>query len=171
MAKLIPFYRKLDKEQMGYTLLMDQQSQQIYKVEHGKINPYTFWITWASLLAFVRFIQGIQLSMTEPRSILIVMGLMIISGMIGVYKYNDVYKEKREVYYSEYELEEYINKGKTLLKREVNGTIIIFVIFATLMALFIIYGWMASLVFSLVFFGTFVYAACGLPSARFKLYK
>jgi len=171
LEKLIPFYRKLDKDQVGYTLLMDQQSEKVYKVEHGKTNQYSFWITWALLLAFMRMVKDVPLPMTDLKSFLIVITSMIISGLIGVYKYNNVYKDKREVYYTEYVIREYIHEGKALLKREVYSTVMIFSIFAILMALFVTYGWTVSLVFSLIFLGLFVYAACGLPLARFKLYK
>lgn len=42
MQKLIPFYRELDKEQQGFTLLIDKQSQRVYKVVHKKVNQYKF---------------------------------------------------------------------------------------------------------------------------------
>lgn len=116
-------------------------------------------------------IKEVHLSMGNPENIFIVIILIIISALIGVRKYRDVYKDKREVYYAQDLINTYIDKGKNLLKREVITTIIIFVIFLTLMVLFLIYNWLIWLFFALILFGTFIYAMCGLPIERFKLYN
>lgn len=79
--------------------------------------------------------------------------------------------DKYEVYYTDFLIKEYIREGEDLLKRGVKGTLFIFAIFAVLMALFLIFGWMLSFGFALIAFGTLIYAACGLPLSRFKLYK
>ena len=117
MAKLIPIYRKVDKEQIGYSLLMNLESQQVYKVEHGRVNQYTFWITWALLLALMRGVKDIHLSMTNLIHIFIVIVLIIISGWIGIYKYKKKYKDRYEVYYKDFLIKEYIREGEELLKK------------------------------------------------------
>jgi len=38
MSALTPFYRKLNKKQEGYKLLLDKRTRQVYKVEHRNIN-------------------------------------------------------------------------------------------------------------------------------------
>lgn len=171
LSKLIPIYRKLNKEQVGYTILMDQQSKRVFKVDHVSINQYKFWITWAMILAFMRAIKDISLPMNHPVYYLFLVGLLGISAFIGRYKYKEVYQEKREVYYTDFLINQYINKGEANFRKEVKGTLVIFLIFVIFLILFFVFNWLPWLFFSLFIFGTFVYAACGLPPARFKLYK
>src|SRR5690625_7329244 len=96
--------------------------------------------------------------MGNPVNILIVVILVVISDLVGVRKYKDVYKDIREVYYAQGLINEYIYIGKNLLKREVITTVIIFVVFTILMVLFLINNGLIWLFFALICFGTFIYA-------------
>lgn len=171
VSKLIPFYRQLEKSGEGYTLLLNKQSKQVYKVEHGQVNQYKFWITWAVVLALLRGIKDMHLSLDNSINILIVIILLAISAGIGIYKFKDVYKDKKEVYYTNDSIEYYIEKGRILLKSEIRTVAFIFGVFVIFMVLFFIYSWLTWLIFGLLCFGTFIYSLCGLPLERFKLYK
>lgn len=140
-------------------------------MEHEKGNQYKLWITWAITLALLRVIKDISVSIYDPLSILIVVIFLAISTWIGVFKYKDIYKDKREVYYTESLINDYKDKGRNILKKEVKTAVFIFAIFVLLMTLFLIYGWLIWLFFGIICFGTFIYSICGLPLDRFKLYK
>jgi len=169
--KLIPFYRKLNSKQEGYTLLLDQQSEYVYKVEHKEVNPYKFWITWALILSLLRSVKGMEMHMNNVKSVLIVFMAMILSGFIGVYKYKEMYKAYREVYFTKDMIDYYMEKGRPLFKKEVITTVVIFIIFIVLAVLFLIYHLVIWLLFALLLFGLFTYCLCGIPLDRYKLYK
>src|SRR5699024_3008871 len=136
-----PIYREVDPKAEGFTLLLDSQSQRVYKVIHEKRNDYKFWIAWALVLAFLRGVESLQLSMGSSLNILIVIALLIISAGIGVYKYKESHKGGREVYYTQDMLEEYIEKGKNTLKGDIILSVIALLAFSAFMALFLIYQW------------------------------
>lgn len=171
MAKLTPIYRKLNKQQEGYTLLLDQHTRQVYRVDHGSVNQFKFWITWALSLALLRSLKDINMSLDHPLSILIIIILLAISALIGVWAYKSAYKDKREVHYTETMIDYYKDQGRNTFKKEVKAVVYIFAIFIILMVIFLIYGGFIWLFFGLLFFGLCSYIVCGLPPSRFKLYK
>src|SRR5690625_5115211 len=157
MQKLIPFYRELDKDEQGFTLLLDKRSEQVYKVEHRKVNQYKFWIAWAFALALLRIIKDVHLSMGNPVNILIVVILVVISALVGVRKYKDVYKDIREVYHAQGLINEYIYIGKNLLKREVITRVIILVVFTIIIVTFLINNGIILICFVVLCIGGFIY--------------
>jgi len=126
---------------------------------------------FALILTLLRGIKDISVLVYDPVSILIVVILLGISALIGMFKYRRIYKDKREVYYTETMIHNYINRGRSTFRKEVNTTIYIFAIFVILMVLFLIYGWLEWLFFALLCFGFLVYVICGLPPDRLRLYK
>src|SRR5699024_8506565 len=108
---------------------------------------------------------------SDPLSILIVIFLLALSAWGGVQAYKNVYKDKREVYYTETMIQYYQELGRSMFKKEVKAMITFFVIFMILMAIFLIYGGFGWLFFSLICFGLLIYIICGLPLSRFRLYK
>lgn len=171
MEKLIPIYRKTDKNNAGYTLLLNMKSRQVYKVEYEEVNQYKYWIYWALGLAFLRGISELSFPMNHPFMILLLVILIGVSGFIGVRKYQDLHKKKREVFYTEDMIEDYIEKGKGLYKREVMTTVIIAIVFIILISLFLLFQSLILLAFGLFTFGILVYCLCGLPLERVRLYK
>lgn len=91
------------------------------------------------MLAFLRSIKFLHLSMSNPINVLIVMFLFIISGALGVYKYKETHKDRREIYNTQDMVEEYIEKGKNTLKGDVIVSVITFLVFIVFMVLFLIY--------------------------------
>ncbi|GIO23666.1 hypothetical protein [Oceanobacillus sp. J11TS1] len=169
--KLFPIYREVDQKAEGFTLLLDTQSQHVYKVTHEKKSDYKFWIAWALVLALLKGIESLHLSMGSPLNILIVIVLLIISAGMGVYKYKETHKGGREVYYTQDMLEEYIEKGKSTLKGDVIVSIIAFLVFSAFMALFLIYQWLIWLLFALFIFYLFSLQLCHLSPERIRLYR
>lgn len=169
--KLIPIYRRQNQNQEGYTLLLDQETDHVYKVEHKEVNQYRYWITWALVLAFLRAIKGMEMYMNNIKSVIIVVIAMALSGYIAVYKYKKVYRSYREVYYTKDMIDYYVEKGQPQFKKEVITTAIIFVIFVILMVVFFIFHAVIWLLFSLFFFGIFIFCLWGIPLDRYKLYQ
>lgn len=169
--KLIPFYRKLNKKHEGYTLLLDQGTKHVYKVEHQEVNQYKYWITWALTLALLRAVKGMEIYMNSIKSVLIVVLAMALSGFIGIYKYKKVYRAYREVYFTKDMIDYYLEKGQAQFKKEVITTAIIFVTFVIFVVLFFILHAVVWLFFSLFLFGLFIYCLWGIPLDRYKLYR
>jgi len=169
--KLIPIHREVDKNKLEFTFFLDNQCQKVYKTVKENGNDYKFWVAWALVLALLRGIKSLHLSMGSPINILIVIFLFIISGALGVYKYKETHKDGREIYDTQNMVEEYIEKGKNTLKGDVITSGILFLIFIAFMVLFLIYQWLTWLFFALFIFFLFIVLVCYLPPERFKIYK
>lgn len=140
--KLIPIHREIDKNKIEFTYFIDNQSQRVYMTVKYNGNDYKFWIAWALVLAFLRGIKSLHLSMGNPISILIVVFLFIITGALGVYKYKETHKDGREIYNT---LEEYIERGKNTFKGDIITSGVLFLVFIVFMVLFLIYQWLTWL--------------------------
>lgn len=169
--RLIPFYRKLNKKHEGYTLLLDQKTEHVYRVEHKEINQYRFWISWALTLALLRAVKGMEIYMNSLKGVLVVVLAMVLSSLLGVHQYKKMYRSYREVYFTKDMIDYYLEKGQPQFKKEVIATAIIFGVFVMLAVLFFIFHTVVWLFFSLLFFGLFIYCLWGIPLARYKLYQ
>lgn len=168
---IFPIYREVDQNAAGFTLLLDNQSQRVYKVNHGGRNDYKFWIAWALLLVFLRMVKSLHLTITSPLTILIVIVLFAISAGLGVYKYNKSHQGGREVFYTQETMAEYIEKGKETLKGDIILAVIEFVVFCVFMILFLIYQWFTWLFFAMFLFYMFILQICHLTPERLQLYR
>ncbi|KKE77968.1 hypothetical protein DTX80_16530 [Bacilli bacterium] len=169
--KLIPFYRYQKRDTQGYTLFLDVHSQRVYKVIHKEGSGVAYWIAFALVLGIMRAIQDIHLPISNLVNLIIVIVLGILSVLSGVFIYKNYYKDLKEIYPTKDMIEDYIYEAKGLLIKEVIVTIIVSIAVIVFFILFLVSYRLMWLLFSYLLLSGVVVAICGLPKARFELYK
>lgn len=169
--KLIPIYTQNFKERQNFTIFIDKQTNRTYKAYQKELSQKYFWIAFFPILALLRGIKDISPSISNLMVILFILclvGIGIISGMLFYKKF--VYEELREIYFTEAEVKDYIERGEKVFKLEVSIALISFCIVLLLVYLFFVFKNIVFLIFMFFSMIFFIVYLCRLPLERIKLY-
>ncbi|WP_200410924.1 hypothetical protein [Virgibacillus salexigens] len=122
--KLIPFYTEYKNTDQNHTLFLDHKSNRVYKAYHQRSNNLIYILMFVLVLAVLRAIQYFQLPVGNPILLLIVG--FLISIFIGIYSYKKfTYEAFQEIFITQNTIDNYIQRGKKVLKTELWVVIII----------------------------------------------
>jgi len=157
---------------MGHTLFLDLENNRVYKVIHKEMNQTVYWLLFVFVLAVLRAIESVSLSMDYP---IYIIGLLVFEVIVGYFMgvafYRSYYKNLKEVFMTENEIEDYIEKSRNQLKIEFWIVIVLFMITIISLLLFITFKWLIWNLLTLISIILLVVTMCGLPKERFKLYS
>jgi len=168
--KPVPIYGKSDNGK-GYTVYFDINTNKVYRGNHKELHSPKYWLVFFTFLVLMRGLA--ELSFGDSwfiKLILIIIGVPI-SIFIGKIIQRRSIEDLREIYLSDYTLEEYMNRGKNMMLKEMVLMIIILIIAITLSILFIISNWLIWLAFSFLSFAIAGMMFNGISLRRWNLYK
>lgn len=172
MTKLIPIYTENLKGRQNYTIFIDKQTNLTYKAFQKEPRQATYWIAFFIVLAILRGIQEISITITNPVAILLFLILIVLGILSGKLYYKKiVYEEIKEIYLTESMIKEYIERGKRGFKLEIKIAVISLVVVLLLALLFFISHSIILLIFMFFTFVFFIVYLFRLPIERFHLYK
>jgi hypothetical protein len=170
-SKPIPIYGKSEQGKSGYTIYFDMNSKKAFRGHHKELNSAKFWIGFFVFLIFMRGLAEINLPDTWFLKLIIIAVGIPLSIQIGKVLQRKSIEDLREIYLSEYMLEDYIEEGKKMMIREVIVTTVILIIAIVLCALFILHNWLVWIAFSFLSFGILGMLINSLSIKRWKFYK
>ncbi|MEC5425178.1 hypothetical protein QGM71_16960 [Virgibacillus sp. C22-A2] len=154
--KLIPIYTENVKGRQNYTIFIDKQTNLTYKAYQKEPSQATYWIAFFIVLAILRGIQEVSISISNIGAIFIFLTLLISGIFSGIFfnkKY--VYEEVREIYLTESMIKEYIERGKKGFKLEIRIAVISLLVVLILAFLFFITHGIILLIF--LYFSLYIY--------------
>ncbi|MBU8790684.1 hypothetical protein NSA56_18100 [Oceanobacillus caeni] len=170
--KIIPIYGKKEKGKSGYTIFIDLHTKKVYRAFHKEVSQSTFMISFFATIILMRFLTDVSLPDFHPFLILIfILTGASISVYIGMIIQKKFMGDLIEIYPSEPMVEDFIDEGSTLFKREVIIAAILLLVSVILVGLFIIYNWLVWLLFSFMSFAISGMMFNSLSIDRWKLYK
>src|SRR5690625_6794358 len=113
---------------MGHTLFLDLENNRVYKVIHKELNQTVYWLLFVLILAVLRAIESVSLSMDYPE---LIIGLLVFEDIVGYFMgvafYRSYYKNLKEEFMTKSELEEYIEQSRNQLNVELLFIIVLFI--------------------------------------------
>src|SRR5690625_193443 len=157
---------------MGHTLFLDLENNRVYKVIHNELNQTVYWLLFVLILAVLRAIESVSLSMDYP---VLIIGLLVFEVIVGVFMgvafYRSYYKNLKEVFMTKSEIEDYIEKSRSQLKIEFWIVIVLFIITVISLLLFIIFKWLIWNLLTLISIFILILNRCRMSKKRIKLYS
>lgn len=170
--KLIPIYTENVKNEKNHTIFIDANTKLTYKAFHREASQTVFWLGFFGVIIALRGFQNISFTLSTTFLIFIFVALILIGIYVGALFYKKlVYQNITEIYLTQEKIEDYIDKGRKVLKIEIWVVSIIFIFFVLITSLFFVTKGLILLLLSFSSFVIFVALLYRLPKARFKLYK
>src|SRR5690625_5119476 len=110
----IPFYGEMNKGRTAFTLLVDLDTQKMYRANHKEVGELVYYGP-VFVLVLLSFNYIKDLSVPIP---LLLMGGIMIGLISGNLFYRKTLKEWREIDIGEYTLRTYLSEGKKQLTYE-----------------------------------------------------
>lgn len=167
-----PFYRKFSKEEIGYTLFLDEKSGKIYKANHKKVNQWHYWILFALILGVMRSIQNVHIPKNFAFLISLIVFEILVSLYIGFWVYKSYYLNGlKEIFITKEMLNDYIDQGRSMFRIDLIATITLFIFFVLSVLLFLVTDWLVWYLLSFVLLALVFHMLCGFSKKRYKLFK
>lgn len=167
---MIPIYAKNQNGQ-SYSIYLDIDTMRVYRNDHGEMNQTKYWVSFFAVFFILRELAKLNFPDVLLIKVLILLVTIPASILIGIAIHRKSHLNIREIYPTKDMLENYIESGKHLMKRELSMAVIILSISLFLAVLFIIFNWMAALIFSLFSFLILGMLSNNISLKRWKLYK
>jgi|SRR5690625_3120217 len=142
----IPFYGEMKKGRTAFTLLVDLDTQKLYRANHKEVGELVYYgPMFVLVLLFFNYIKDLSV----PIPLLLIGGVMI--GLIsGNLFYRKTLKELRETDIGDHTLRAYLSEGKKQLKYELLlnvGILICTIILSILYVVFTSFIWLFLVIF------------------------
>ncbi|WP_208591443.1 hypothetical protein [Gracilibacillus suaedae] len=170
--KLIPIYTE-NKRAHKYTIYVDIHTNYTYRIDHSNdMNKTGYWISFFAILAIMRSLQEISYTFSSMGKTIVVIAIILVGIILGSLVYKKMIpKEIREIYLTQTMIEDYIQRGRKLIKQDIWIAVISLIIFLFLIFLFLFTSSFVLLTFAQFSFILFIAFMQRLPKERFALYK
>src|SRR5690625_101619 len=142
----IPFYGEMKKGRRPFTILVDLDTQKIYRANHKEVGELVYYGPIFVLILFLfNYIKNLSVAIT-----LLLMGGIIIGLISGNFFYRKTLKELREINIGEHTLRAYLSEGKKQLKYELLlniGILVCTIILSILYVVFTSFIWLFLVIF------------------------
>ncbi len=171
--KIVPFYTEYKNTDQNFTLFIDTKTKRVFKGYHRKPNNLLYILAFVAVLAILKMVPDMQLSLGSPVIPLILLfSSFIISILVGRYCYKKfTYEVLQEISMAQSILDNYILTGKKVLKTEIWVVLINVFISIVLSLLFLLMQSLILYIFITACFSLIHALLSRFPKERFRLYR